>query len=937
MSDHDKTADYYSINIEVESNVIIHNNSNLSSNIHKTNAVVKEKKKSITTRFLSIFIGKDYPIPEKKLHTYPRPNWFSYLFFTWVGLIVKIGFSRKLEKTDLFIMDGEVSVDYMTEKLLNNFDKRLENYYNKKRNQGLAEEEIKKLKIPTIILLLSVSDTFGKQFWLGGLLIVITDLGQTVESVVVKKIISFVQGHKTHPEDYPIGKGIGYSLGLLGMIITIAFTVNHSFYLSMMTGAKVRSVLTNVMYQKSMRLSNKSKTIFTSGKITTLVGSDLSRVDFGFQFFHFNYSFIFVIILVIALLIVNLGAAALIGVAIGLIAMVALLFSLKSFMNLRLKINKQTDKRVSMINEVINSMKIVKYYAWEEAYDNILSKIRTNEMNIILDLQALRNFINALVTCIPIICAMVSFVVIYAIGNDLDAANVFSSMTLFNIFRLPLIMLPISLSSSADAFAAFDRISLFLQAEEGQVQINNDNDNHYNKDDSNDNAIIIENASFVWETATQEEKDLIENNDPFKFKSKKKESKDKPDTQVDTTATLKNEDLDVNKDDPENKTPTSKFKGLNDINLSIKKNELIILTGSIGTGKTSLLYAISGMMQKTNGNLFINGKLNFCSYPWIQNTTIRENIIFGSKFDEKRYNKIINICELNNDLNILPAGDLTEIGEKGINLSGGQKSRINLARSIYLNYDNNNSFDIILLDDVLSAVDAKVGKNIMNNCIIDYLKNKTRILATHQLSLIKNADRIIYLSDDNKFYIDTLENLINNVSDFKKLFEFSDLKEKESKENKKSNYNYEDEIDEKEKEKEIDNAKYEGLVNGQLTEDEDSAEDSVPFYIYKKYILLGSGKMGYFSLIILLFLSSLSAFLQIFSSVWLSFWTSGRFDLSSGIYIGLYVMFGILSSIVVFSAYYFGSYSELLIILLHLLYIFTNKFGSFQSCWFKYL
>ncbi|GMF79937.1 unnamed protein product [[Candida] boidinii] len=178
-------------------------------------------------------------------------------------------------------------------------------------------------------------------------------------------------------------------------------------------------------------------------------------------------------------------------------------------------------------------------------------------------------------------------------------------------------------------------------------------------------------------------------------------------------------------------------------------------------------------MKRTEGIVNISGSLVFCGQPWVQNSTVRENIVFGTKYDEDKYKKVINVCALENDLEILPAGDFTQVGERGITLSGGQKARINLARAVYA------SKDIILMDDVLSAVDAKVGKDIMNKCILGMLRDKTRVLATHHLSVINKADRIIFLNGDGSIDVGTLDELRDSNTKFVELMNYTTEKSRE--------------------------------------------------------------------------------------------------------------------------------------------------------------
>ena len=183
---------------------------------------------------------------------------------------------------------------------------------------------------------------------------------------------------------------------------------------------------------------------------------------------------------------------------------------------------------------------------------------------------------------------------------------------------------------------------------------------------------------------------------------------------------------------------------LKNINFELKPGELVAIVGEVGCGKSSLLQAIiNGLIllnPKECDGIHINGRIGYAAQiPWIQNDTIRNNILFSKPFDEQKYNETLHLCQLNEDLETFEGKDLTEIGEKGVNLSGGQKVRVSLARTIY------NEPDIYLFDDPISALDANVGKRIMKNCIVKHLKGKTRVVVTHALSYLKYMDRIIYM------------------------------------------------------------------------------------------------------------------------------------------------------------------------------------------------
>jgi len=183
---------------------------------------------------------------------------------------------------------------------------------------------------------------------------------------------------------------------------------------------------------------------------------------------------------------------------------------------------------------------------------------------------------------------------------------------------------------------------------------------------------------------------------------------------------------------------------LKNINVKVKEGKLVAVVGAVGAGKSSLISALLGDMEKIEGEVNISGSIAYVpQQAWIQNATVRQNITFTGAFEETKYNKIMEACALEADLKTLAASDLTEIGEKGINLSGGQKQRISVARAVYSNAD------IYLLDDPLSAVDAHVGKHIFDKVIGPQgcLKRKTRFLVTHRIALLPQVDEIIVMKD----------------------------------------------------------------------------------------------------------------------------------------------------------------------------------------------
>lgn len=197
--------------------------------------------------------------------------------------------------------------------------------------------------------------------------------------------------------------------------------------------------------------------------------------------------------------------------------------------------------------------------------------------------------------------------------------------------------------------------------------------------------------------------------------------------------------------------------------MRVEKNSLVAIVGTVGSGKSTIISACLGETDKISGRVNTVGKIAYVSQQaWIQNATLQDNILFGKPMDRKRYNQVISACSLKPDIEMLPAGDQTEIGEKGINLSGGQKQRISLARAVYCDAD------IYFLDDPLSAVDSHVGRHIFEQVIgpTGLLSNKTRVLVTHGITYLRHVDNIYVIKSGEISESGNLKELLNKKGAF---------------------------------------------------------------------------------------------------------------------------------------------------------------------------
>lgn len=836
----------------------------IGSNLHK-------RQKRI---FSFLTSSKVPPVPlDHERRPYVSIFSLSNFTFFWVFGLIKTGYSRTIQPSDLPKLTPSLKV----EGLVQEYQINLKNYHEKEQKDS---SEVRPDYVFTF-------RTFIKAFvvtfkWKLIFLVVTYCLGQIAQSVTSllnKKLIEFCS-YRYSGIQISSGKGVGYSFGVCLLILTAFVLENVGTYVGVIIGTQVKAVLTKLILEKAFRANAESRAKFPPSKLTTLLGADLSKIEVAFFMGPAILAVPFTFAISLVLLAINLKITTLVVLGILLVLLVYMFYFTKLVGKQRRGIFVFTDARVEKVKEMIESLKIIKYFSWEVPFFNNISDARIKESNKIAKVQYVRNILVTSIVSIGPISSLVTFVVLsYVDKSHRTPANVFSSLSLIEVLASTFTTIPFSLASIIDAWESMKRISEFLNSGEATV-----NENIIHNEDMNplpgdlDQAVLkLENATFSW-VSTEEPTEVKKSK--RRLFSKKKPEESKP--------------IDI----PETKDSIEDFK-LSNINLNVNKGELVIVTGVVGSGKSSLLNAIAGRMPRTEGYGELNGTMLFCGQPWVQNATIKENIIFGGDFDEKRYQQCIYSCALVDDLKTLPAGDRTEVGERGITLSGGQKARLSLARAVYA------SRDILLLDDVLSAVDAKVGKHIMDNCIGGLLGDKTRILATHQLSFLNYADKVVFLNSNGTVDIGTMESLTNNNQEFVTLLAHRDREDKgdDETETETTPSFIEEELADIEKrnpiveeQKEI-FEKEDVLDDGKLIEDEISAENSVKWDVYKHLFVMGSNPLLPFVFIPLaIFFTIIPTFCLLFTNTWLSFWTEYKFEgKDDPFYIGIYAMLSILN------------------------------------------
>ncbi|KAJ5811897.1 ABC transporter integral membrane type 1 [Penicillium riverlandense] len=818
-------------------------------------------------------------------------SFLSTITFQWMSPLMQVGYLRPLELQDIWTVNPNRAVDVLSERLDAAMEKRMKS--GKER-----------------ALVWALYDTFKFEFVLGGICQFFSSLLLVFAPYLTRYLIAFateawIAKEKGLPAPH-IGRGMGFTVGITIMQACQSMCTNQFIYRGQMVGGQIRAVLISQVFNKAMRLSGRAKAGgkatdeeikkleatkeallksdgkkkkdpkadaaaaqgvagdgrgWNNGRIVALMSIDVDRINLACGMFHMMWTAPITIIVTLILLLVNIGYSCLAGYALLVFGVPFLTYAVRFLVKRRRNINKITDQRVSLTQEILQAVRFVKYFGWESSFLSRLKAIRKREIRSIQTLLAVRNGILCVSLAIPTFASMLAFITYALSSHDLNPARIFSSLALFNSLRMPLNMLPMVIGQVTDAWTALNRIQEFLLAEEQKEDIE--------KDEKMENAIEMEHASFTWERLpTDKEEDKT---------GKKKAAK-----AAHAASALKSDD------DTADDAPVEPFK-LNDLTLEVGRHELIAVIGTVGCGKSSLLSALAGDMRVTDGSVRLSTTRSFCpQYAWIQNTSVQKNILFGKEYDEDWYNKVIDACALAPDLDILPNGDQTEIGERGITVSGGQKQRLNIARAIYFNAE------LVLMDDPLSAVDAHVGRHIMDKAICGLLKDRCRILATHQLHVLNRCDRIIVMDEGRIHAIDTYDNLMRDDEVFQRLMSTTGQEDSSEKTEEAA----EGEPDEKKTA-----AAVPGKPAAALMQQEEKATASVGWDVWKAYIKASGSS---FNAIVVIFLLALANVANIWTSLWLSYWTSDKYpSLSMGQYIGIYAGLGgsVVVLMFVFSTY----------------------------------
>ncbi|KAI5124178.1 hypothetical protein M0805_000983 [Coniferiporia weirii] len=794
----------------------------------------------------------------------------SRLFFSWIWDILRLGYNRPLEAPDLYKLQDHRSAEVIANMITESFERRVKaaNAYNeclvngkvspgfrplywmlrgnaKERERLWRESDGKK----SASLVLALNDSIAWWFWSAGVLKVLGDSAQMCTPLLVKAIINFAEdSYKsrqsgTHSNAPSTGKGVGLAIGLFILQLFSFLCTSHFFYRSSSTGVLLRGGLITAIYSRSLRLSNRARSTLTTGKLVNHISTDVSRIDFCCQFFHMFWTAPIQMILCLILLLLNLGPGALAGYAPLVFVTPIQARVMKRLFRLRQNSMIWTDKRAKLLQEILGGIKVIKLFSWEVPFLRRIEEYRGHELHYVRSLLILRSAINAVAFTLPIFAAVLSFVVYSLSGHSMDPAIIFSSFTLFQLLRMPLMFFPMAINSITDAANATERLyGVFVSELLAEQQ---------NRDPNLDVAVRVKSASFTWDASPAEVEDL----------NKRKKDRD-------------SNEMTTNADKEKEKMHGDSVFQISTIDLEIPHGSLVAIVGPVGSGKSSLLQGLIGEMRQTSGTVSLGGTVGYCPQnAWIQNATIRENICFGRPFEKLRYWRAVHDSCLERDLELLPDYDMTEVGEKGISLSGGQKQRLNICRSIYCNTD------IQIFDDPLSALDAHVGKAVFQRVLQPGQQGKTRILVTHALHFLPHVDCVYVMSEGQIVERGTYAELLRNEGAFAKFVQEFGSSETESGD-----------------EAHGEGAEASGGIRkaaapgAAIMQAEERVTGAVSKEVYATYIKAGKGRVVLPLLILCLVLTQGSS---VMSSYWLVYWQDKQFDIPQGAYMAVYAALGI--------------------------------------------
>ncbi|XP_059595687.1 ABC transporter C family member 13 isoform X4 [Vitis vinifera] len=561
---------------------------------------------------------------------------------------------------------------------------------------------------------------YGWPYFRLGLLKVVNDCIGFVGPVLLNNLIRFLQQGSGNLDGYILA----VAMGLIPIFKSFLDT-QYTFHLSKLK-LKLRSSIMTVIYHKCLCVNLAERSKFSEGEIQTFMSVDADRIVNLCNSFHDMWSLPLQIGLALYLLYTQVKFAFVSGIAITILLIPVNKWISKFIARATEKMMKKKDERISKTAEILAYIRTLKMYGWELLFMSWLMEIRSSEVKHLSTRKYLDAWCVFFWATTPTLFSLFTFGLFTLMGYQLDAAMVFTCLALFNTLISPLNSFPWVINGLIDAIISTRRLSRFLSCSEHKpAELEQTAGSPSSPSFSGqfnfkleDMAVAMYDASCAWSSSEEVEKDLV----------------------------------------------------LHHVTLGLPRGSLVAIIGEVGSGKSSLLNSILKEMRLIHGSIYSDGSITYVpQVPWILSGTIRENILFGKAYDPTRYSDVLEACALDIDISLMVGGDMAYIGDKGVNLSGGQRARLALARAIY------HGSDIFMLDDVLSAVDTQVARCILHNAILGPLMNQhTRVLCTHNIQAMSSADMIVVMDKGHVKWVGSSTDFsVSSYSTFCSLNEFT--------------------------------------------------------------------------------------------------------------------------------------------------------------------
>ncbi|XP_078268090.1 ATP-binding cassette sub-family C member 5-like [Rhinoraja longicauda] len=701
----------------------------------------------------SLHLFKPFRTTQKHKHPIDNSGLFSFMTLNWLSPLAWKAYKySRLEMTDLWNLSYNESSEANSRRFEKLWQDELELHGREKASLG------------------RVACRFcqTRAFISVGCLMITMIASFVGPAVVIRRLLEYAQAPESN-----LQYGLLLVLGIFMAELVRSWSFALTWALNYRTGTRLRGALLTLAFEKILKLRNTKDV--TVGELVNICSNDGQRLFEAASVGSMLTGGPLVAMLGIIYTALFLGPTALLGSAVFILIYPLLMFMSRLTTYFRKQCIAVTDRRVRLMNEILNCMKFIKMYTWEKLFAEKVRLIRSRERHFLEKAGYVQSITVGVAPIVVVVSSSCTFTLHMAMGYDLNAAQAFTVVAIFNAMTFALKITPISVKALSEASVAVGRFKHLLLMEELEVVRKQPISSH--------NDIEFCDATLAWDSSSTSsfERKADSNKDDVKtIKKRKAKGMEKKKLNLYVQADSENslvkqndhllhgtklqfdhDSLHVNLSSPKPRCQAT----LHHINLNVKQGKLVGICGSVGSGKSSLISAILGQLILLEGTVAVRGTFAYVAQQaWLFNASLRDNILFGKSYDEDRYHNVLEACCLYPDIEVLPSEDMTEIGEHGANLSGGQRQRISLARALY---SDQNTF---LLDDPLSAVDAHVGAHMFTNAIKRGMKGKTVLFVTHQLQYLVDCDEVLFMRDGCIAEQGTHEDLMTLNEDYAALF-----------------------------------------------------------------------------------------------------------------------------------------------------------------------